>query len=58
MKQLVVGLKKVGATGNFSRRNNLHVTLSFIGETDNVRAAKEAMNKVSFTPFSYKLTSM
>ena len=32
--------------GNFSRRENLHLTLVFIGETDDVDAVKDAMRVI------------
>lgn len=44
-------LKEYGAGGNFSRRENLHLTLAFIGETDNVEKVRQAMDKVSAEPF-------
>ncbi|NLG92511.1 MAG: RNA 2',3'-cyclic phosphodiesterase [Clostridiales bacterium] len=45
-------LKDCGASGNFSRRENLHLTLAFIGETDKVEKVRQAMDKVSAEPFA------
>lgn len=40
-------LKKSGITGNFVPAQNLHMTLAFIGETDDVRPIREAMDQIS-----------
>lgn len=46
-------LKKAAAGGNFTRRENLHLTLVFLGELspDKVGAVKAAMNRVAGEPF-------
>lgn len=44
-------LKDNGAHGNFSRRENLHLTLAFIGETTNVDKITQAMDNVSAESF-------
>lgn len=56
LEQYIIGLKKKGAAGNFSRRANLHITLSFIGETDKQGAAEAALSRINFTPFKFRLT--
>lgn len=38
--------------GNFSRRENLHLTLVFIGETDDVEAVKVAMQVIDDAPMT------
>lgn len=38
--------------GNFSRRENLHLTLVFIGETENVQGAKDAMAVIDDKPLT------
>lgn len=40
-------LKKSGITGNFVPAQNLHMTLAFIGETDDVRPIREAMDRIT-----------
>lgn len=45
-------LKDCGARGNFSRRENLHLTLVFLGETADADKVKQAMDKVSAEPFA------
>ena len=47
--------KALGVRGNFTPIQNLHLTLAFIGEYGNPNAVLEAMNSVSFAPFSISL---
>ena len=47
--------KVLGVRGNFTPVQNLHLTLAFIGEYGNPNAVLEAMNSVSFAPFSINL---
>lgn len=47
--------KVSGVRGNFTPIQNLHLTLAFIGEYGNPNAVLEAMNSVSFAPFSINL---
>lgn len=49
--QSVDRLKEAAVKGNFTRRENLHLTLVFIGETDKVEAVKSAMDKIHGMPF-------
>mgnify|MGYP000920402831 FL=1 len=44
-------LRKNALRGNFSRVSNLHVTLAFIGETERLAEAEEALMAVEFEPF-------
>ena len=48
-------LKAASTHGNFSRDENLHLTLAFIGETPNVRSAITAISRISHPPFDIKL---
>jgi len=50
-------LRALGAHGNFSRRENLHLTLSFLGETppERLAAAIAAMDAAVFSPFTLTL---
>ena len=45
------GLKEQGIRGNFTRTENLHLTLAFIGETDRIDDIKAAVASVRFDPF-------
>lgn len=48
-------LRELGMTGNFTRPENLHLTLAFIGETDRLAAARKALEKVKLPAFSMAL---
>lgn len=51
-------LKKKNVGGNYSPADNLHLTLAFIGETQNADGVKKAMESVPFTPFMLTLTDL
>ncbi len=51
-------LKKEGIRGNYVPAQNLHVTMAFIGEFDDVSAVKNVMRELSFNPFRLTLTDM
>ncbi len=44
-------LKSQGVIGNFTRSENLHVTLAFIGETSRAVAAKACLERIEFSGF-------
>ena len=44
-------LRRLSLQGNFSLRDNLHLTLAFLGELDAPDAAIDAMNALEFTAF-------
>lgn len=48
-------LKRMGARGNFSKRENLHLTLAFIGEYGNPSETLDVLKSVPFEPFTLKL---
>lgn len=48
-------LRSAGVTGNYSRTENLHVTLAFIGETDKTGLIKTAMESLNWKPFELVL---
>lgn len=52
------GLKKKGVKGNYVPGRNLHLTLAFIGETDDPGAVKEALKNVTFKPFKLTLSNL
>lgn len=62
MKKTIMGtlhdLKQKGVKGNYVPAQNLHLTLAFIGETDDPGMVKEALKKVSFKPFKLTLSEL
>ncbi|HHW45699.1 MAG TPA: RNA 2',3'-cyclic phosphodiesterase [Clostridiales bacterium] len=48
-------LKSSSLSGNFTRPENLHLTLAFIGETSNLNAAKKCMDAISCGKFDITL---
>ena len=48
-------LKSQGVTGNYTRRENLHITLAFIGEYGNPEDILDAMEQVEFRPIEISL---
>lgn len=48
----IAGLKGHASHGNFSRRDNLHLTLAFIGETNLLDAANQALGSIRAEPFT------
>ena len=48
-------LKAQGVTGNYTKRENLHITLAFIGDYGNPDDVLEAMEQVDFRPFDIAL---
>jgi len=51
-------LKRSTLRGNFTRRENLHLTLAFIGETTKTDTVKKAMNKLDAKQFSLTLSNV
>ncbi|MBQ4177032.1 MAG: RNA 2',3'-cyclic phosphodiesterase [Lachnospiraceae bacterium] len=49
-------LKKQGVKGSYVPVQNLHLTLAFIGETDDPGAVKDALKNVSVKPFRLAMT--
>ena len=45
-------MKRSGARGSYVVPENLHLTLAFIGETDDLAVIEEALDQVIFEPFS------
>ena len=48
-------LKSQGVTGNYTKRENLHITLAFIGEYGNPEEVLDAMEQVEFKPIEISL---
>ena len=51
-------LRKIGAVGNYTREENLYLTLAFIGDYGAPEAVLDAMEKVAFRPFELRLDGM
>jgi len=51
----IARLKNVALKGNFTRRENLHLTVVFIGETNKVEAVKQAMDSINALPFELSI---
>ena len=48
-------MRAQGVDGNYTRRENLHLTLAFIGEYGNPDDVLDAMEQAAFSPFSLRL---
>ena len=44
-------LRRLGYTGNYTKRENLHLTLAFIGEVRDPEPVKKIMDGMRFEPF-------
>lgn len=51
-------LKTQSLSGNFTRPENLHMTLAFIGESNRVAAVKSAMQQCTGAPFKLSLSGV
>jgi 2'-5' RNA ligase len=51
-------LKRYAVKGNFTRKENFHLTLVFIGETDNLAAVKGVMDRISADPFTITIAGL
>ena len=52
------GLKQKEVRGNYVPLQNLHLTLAFIGETDEPGTVKNALKNISFKPFKLSFSEM
>lgn len=51
-------LKKKNVGGSYCPADNLHLTLVFIGETQNMEGVRQAMDAAPFVPFMLTLTDL
>lgn len=51
-------MKKAGIKGQYASADNPHLTLAFIGETDELPAVREAVSKVHVKPFKLSLQNL
>ncbi|MBQ1848675.1 MAG: RNA 2',3'-cyclic phosphodiesterase [Clostridia bacterium] len=56
LKMIQDGMKNAGIRGNYTKPENLHITLAFIGEYNDPKKALEAVKSVKFEPFEIKLS--
>lgn len=54
----IESIKGFGVRGNFTRVNNLHLTLVFIGETERENDIIEAMDAISARPFELSFDAL
>lgn len=54
----IAGLKSHARQGNFSRRENLHLTLAFLGETNRIDSAKRALGSIRAESFAMELAGL
>ena len=55
LAEILAQLQSHGVRGNFSRPDNLHLTLAFIGETSRLKEIHNAVEEVALTPFEITL---
>lgn len=53
--ELIGIMKELAVQGNFTRRDNLHLTLAFLGETSKVKEIKMAMEAVRAESFKLEI---
>ena len=51
------GLRRAGVRANFTRTDNYHLTLVFLGETHRAEAAAAALHQVEASPFPLRSAS-
>ena len=49
-------MRSMGVRGNYTRRENLHLTLAFIGEFDDPEKALDVIQRVPVRPFDLKIS--
>lgn len=54
----IAGLKSHARQGNFSRRESLHLTLAFLGETNRIDSAKRALGSIHAESFAMELAGL
>ena len=55
LEKLIHKLKDQSVQGNFTRKENLHITLVFIGETSRIKPVKEVMDSIKVLPGTFKI---
>ena len=57
LKNSILDLKNISYKGNFTREENLHLTLVFIGEVYDDKVIKKIMDEINFETFNINLSS-
>ena len=55
LEEIQGSLRLAGARGNFTREENLHLTLAFVGEHPDPDEVLDALETVAFRPFDIRL---
>jgi len=58
LTKVQVDMHQAGVEGNFTRRENMHVTLAFIGEYSDPELVKDVMERVTIEPFEIGLDGL
>jgi len=62
MKNALISVKeeliKRGVSGNFTKEENMHLTLAFIGEYGDAKTVLDVMRSVPFEPFTFSLDAL
>ena len=56
--QVQTDLLRLGVRGSFTPRENLHLTLAFVGEYNDPEQVLEVMGGITFEPFELRLDGM
>ena len=56
LSSVIISLKRQGADANFTRRDNMHLTLAFIGETPRLADAKACIDTVDADAFEFSIS--
>lgn len=51
-------LRRRGVSGSFTRRENLHLTLAFLGETHRVKCLTELLSRLKAAPFELTIQGL
>jgi len=55
LEKLIQKLKEQSVQGNFTRKENLHIALVFIGETSRIEPVKEVMDSIKIPSETFKI---
>lgn len=56
--KVIEDMKQYAVQGSFSRRENLHLTLAFLGETQRLSEAEQAIHQINQKPFTLQLSEL
>ncbi len=58
IQKLIKTLQAKGIAGNYTDINNIHLTLVFVGETEETNKLKSIMNGINSLPFSFQMNKL